>query len=303
MKTLLLSFVFSLSAFTAEIQRETAATAPRPQFRSAEKSVGLKSDNAGGTAVERDFGEQVIVQRRAHVEPWKVTLDSQIFHTDNAALVPGGEQSDWYLRHGLGVSYTNRVKGPWFVDFSLQHYLFRYSEFDALDFDLTRFEAAVLYQAPWLDDAFLYARYSLQHIAEAGGGSQLLQSHSAILGAQKVWKVSRGIQFHSGFSADLPLSSDPGEAARAEFGLSLGGTMRLTEKLTANASYRGAFYHYTKLDREDWNHIFALGVTYDFTDWLQLGVSASHSLNRSSAAFADYQNTVLGAAVSLRAAF
>ena len=287
-----------------DARRETAGTA-LPQMRAPASSVSLRPAKSASTATGAgsDFGEQEIVQRRAHVEPWTVTGDAQFFHTDNVALSPFGEQRDSYLRTGLAVAYTNRIKGPLFVDFSLQQYLFRYAKFDALDFDLTRFEGGLLFEAPWLADSFFFARYTLQRITEPSFGTPSFTNHSINLGVQKVWKISRGQQVFAGLGADLALDTEPESATRDEYSLTLGYSLRLTGKLTTSASYRGSLLDYRHGSREDANHILSLGITYDLTDWLRLGTTASYSHNGSSADFAEYENLVLGASAAIHLAF
>lgn len=290
-----------------EAQREVAAQTGTPQLRAATGSVRLRSQTTkerdGSSAADSEFGEQRIVQRRAQVEPWSTVADAQLFTTDNVALTPTGEQRDWYLRYGLAVSYTNRIKGPLFIDLSLQQYLFRYSKFDALDFDLTRFDGGLLVQAPWLSNAFFFARYTLQRITEPGLGTAFFTNHAADLGVQKVWKISRGQQVFAGVAANLALDTSPGSGARNEYSATLGYSARLTERVTASASYRGSWNDYAEGPRTDWNHIVAAGVTYDATDWLRLGVNASFSHNDSNTSFADYDNFVAGCSIALRLAF
>lgn len=298
---------FGQSAAPTEARREVAAQTERPQLRATTGAVRLRSQTTtvrdGRTGADSEFGEQRIVQRRAQVEPWSVVADGQLFRTDNVALTPTAEQRDWYLRYGLAVSYTNRIKGPLFIDLSLQQYLFRYAKFDALDFDLTRFDGGLLLQAPWLSNAFFFARYTLQRITEPGFGTAVFTNHAANLGVQKVWKISRGQQVFAGLAADLALDTSPGSAARNEYSATLGYSARLTERVTASASYRGSWNDYTQGPRTDWNQIVAAGVTYDATDWLRLGVNASYSHNDSSTAFADYDNFVAGCSIALRLAF
>lgn len=306
----ILALLLTASAATAQTRtdprRDIAdqAAPPRmPATASAQATSALQKPALEVLGRGSEFGEQAILRRRAHVEPWSASLDALLAYTDNVALAPRGERSDWYLRTGLNVAYTNRVRGPWFIDLALQHYLFRYAEYGALDFDQTRIEAGVLYQAAWLDDTFLFARYSYQRLCEPWLGSELFTSHSAILGAQKVWKISRGQQVFAGLSGDLSLSADPASGARDEYSVVLGYSARLTQRLGAQLTYRLGLYDYREGGREDWNHIAALGLTYDVTDWLRLSATTSFSRNTSSASFAEYDNFVGGIGLSLRAAF
>lgn len=259
---------------------------------------------AGGSAVGgEEFGDQQIVARRAHVEPWSVSTGADVFYTSNAALASTHAQSDWYLRTGLAVAYTNRVRGPFFVDFSLEQYFFRYNRFDLLDFDTTHFEAAVLWQTPGRTDAFVFLRYRLERLTEGGFGSTLLTNHVGEIGVQKVWKISRGQQISAALTADLALDTDPGSGARDEYALSLGYSLRLTERLSAALAYRGAFYAYREGSRKDGNHILSAGLTYEVADWLRLGLSFAYTRDTSSVAFGDYESVVPGGSLGLHLSF
>ncbi|HEV7405090.1 MAG TPA: hypothetical protein VGO11_19255 [Chthoniobacteraceae bacterium] len=286
-----------------DVAAQSAPPALAPLRNTAAQSGATLTAGSGSAAYGRDFGEQEIVNRRAHPEPWTASADGQFFYTNNVALTPSDRHGDWYGRYGATISYTNRIKGPVFLDFGLQEYFFRYARYNALDFDLTRFQGGLLLQVPKLDDTFLFARYRLERITEAGFGSTLLTSHVAELGLQKVWKISRGQQISAGLEADLPLDTDPRSAAREEYGLTLGYSLRLTEHLNTVLSYRGAYYRYSHTSRTDWNHILALDATYDLTDWARLGASVSFTSDTSNAAFGDYQNLVAGGSLSLRLSF
>lgn len=276
------------------MQPATSATALRGGVSNAATAAG-----AGGA----EFGEQRIAYRRAHIEPWTAVVDLQVFRTDNAALTSTGKQSDCYMRYGAAVNYANRVVGPLFVDLAVQQSAFRYAEFDVLDFDLTRVEAGLLLQTLGRFDAFLFARYRFEYITEAGLGSQLFANHSLEVGLQKVWKITRGQRFFAGVAALVPLETDPGGAGRGEYSATVGYTLRLTEQINAGVSYRGAWYHYSKGGREDWNHLLNIGASYDVADWLQLGLNFTYTLNRSNAARADYESLVPGGSLAVRLAF
>ena len=69
------------------------------------------------------------------------------------------------------------------------------------------------------------------------------------------------------------------------------------------AGYRGAFYDYTAIGRQDWNHSTSLGCSYDLNGRFRVSVSGSASFNRSSASFFDYDNIVSGAGVSFHLEF
>ncbi len=295
------------STVTLDARRETAAGADLVSALSraatASPTTAAGGDAGGSTPGGAEFGEQRILQRHAQVDPWSAVVDLQVFHTDNAGLTSVGRESDSYMRYGAAVSYTNRIAGPLFIDLSLQQAAFRYSEFDVLDFDLSRAEAGLLFQTAGRLDLLLVARYRFERIMEADWGSALLTTHSAELGVQKIWKIRRGQRLSAGLFATLPFETDPRPAERFEYSASLGYSLRLTERLTAGLSYRGSRYHAPERGRSDWNHLFSGSASYALLDWLQLGLNVTYTVNRSDAAVGNYESFVPGASVALKIVF
>ncbi len=309
---LFLALALSGSAFAArqlpsDARREVAGQTPALR-------LGIATEDGVPTALlpkakplevlghGTEFGEQAILRRRAQVEPWSASLAALLAFTDNAGLTPSAQEEDSYLRTGLSFSYTNRVKGSLFVDVSLTHDLFRYAEFDALDFDDTRFEAGLLWQLPWLADAFFATRYAYERIAEPFGG-HLFDNHSVVLQLQKVWKVSRGQQVFIGLTGDVSLTADPFAAQRDEYTLVLGYNARLTQRITAQSSYRLGWYRYDSGGRNDWNQILSLGLTFDATDRVRFSATTSFSRNTSNRHFAEYDNLVGAVGLNLHLSF
>ncbi len=268
-------------------------------------SVTGASEDDEGTAPaapkmvgDDEYGEQRILLRRASWAPWSIELDAQVLWTDNAALANRNQLSDTYLRTGLRVGYSNRVAGNLFVNAGWDYHTVRHNEATGLDFDLGRGDLGMMYLLPQLKDAFLVARYSYFRLTEVEAGSVLYEDHVASLGLQKLWKISRGQQIFAGVYGDWSTAPQPWEAGRHEYSLAAGWKLRLTDALTVQTSYRGAYYHYRTGQRTDWNHVLMVGATYALTDWLSLGLTGSYSVNRSSAPVFEYQNLILGAGIS-----
>jgi hypothetical protein len=285
-----------------DVGRESSAL-DAPFSQTTARSL-LDQPAAAARLSRRDeFGEQQIIQRRAHVEPWTASAGIDLSYTDNAGLTHTHQVGDWYARYGMAARYTNRITDPFFVDLSLEQYFFRYGRFDILDFDLTRFEATILANTHILGDTFAYLRYRLERLTEPGLGSALLTEHTVEAGLQKTWKISRGQQIFGGMTASVPADIDPRGAARYEYSISVGHVLRLTERITSSVSYRGAWYDYEHGGRSDWNHIFAAGVTYEIADWLRVGLNFAYTRNESNKTFADYHSAVPGGGVAVRIAF
>jgi hypothetical protein len=265
-------------------------------------STGVAQDSAT-SAAGSEFGELDILRRRAHAEPFRLSLDTQGYFTDNVALTPDHRQEDWYLRTGAVISYTNRVYENWFADVTLQYHRFRYDEFGVLDFDLTRVEATVLRQVPSLANSFLYLRFAYERITEADFGSSLFNDFSLECGVQKTWKIARGQQIFGALSSDFSLDAHPEFAGRHEYAATLGYSVRLTSRVDAALSYRSSWYQYTHADRDDWTQLLAVGATWELTTWLRLGANLTYTHNTSSVAATSYRSLVPGATVAVQTVF
>jgi hypothetical protein len=250
-----------------------------------------------------EYGEQLILARRADAEPWSLALDAQYFFTDNVALVPEGQLEDQFLRTGFTAQYANRIYDDWFMDLGLSSYLYLYDEFEFFDFNLLRAEVGITKRLPKLADAFLSAHYSWFRISDSELKDSAFQDQIINLYLQKIWKISRGQQFMIGTGADISLAPEPVEPRRNEYSAFTSYRLRLTESLSILGGYRGAYYDYTEIDRQDWNHSLTVGCVYELTDWARASITATGSVNRSSNPFFDYNNIVSGVGVSLHIEF
>jgi hypothetical protein len=239
--------LFCATLCTAVPWAQSTAQEPAPAARKADaaRATALAPESFSGTQPQAaegapltapklkgddEFGDQVILARRANWEPWAVSLDNQYYYTDNIALVPEGELGDWYLRTGVAIQYSNRIGGDWFLDAVLTNHFYLHDAYDVFDFHLLRAGVGGYAAPPWLQDTFLSARYSWYRISESDLTSEAFQDHVATLGAQKIWKISRGQQIFGGFSADFSLAPDPELPGRDEYSAFVGYKLRLTEK-------------------------------------------------------------------------
>ncbi|MCX6854504.1 MAG: hypothetical protein NTV80_06320, partial [Verrucomicrobia bacterium] len=75
---------------------------------------------------DEEYGEQLILLRRASWAPWSLETDVEALWTDNVALAAKNMQSDTYLRTGLRAGYSNRVAGNIFFTGGLDYHTVRH---------------------------------------------------------------------------------------------------------------------------------------------------------------------------------
>lgn len=315
-QTFLLIVLFSLCGTITALPQEASRTqsravdSMRSQANLADHTKSKKASTidsydkpAPKMKGDDEFGEQMILARRAHVEPWTLGMDAQFFYTNNVALTPTQPLDETYLRTGFYAQYANRIVGDWFMDASVSSYWFLHSRYDFFDFHLLRSEIGVTRKLPWLNDAFASVHYYWFHIADTEFQHSIFQNHMVNLNVQKIWKISRGQQFTLGLSADLSLAAQPSGPGRHELSLYAGHSLRLTEKWTIQSGLRAGYFHYPEMGRSDTNLGLTIGLSYALRDWAKLTFSAAGTINRSNQSTFDYHNFATGLGVSFQVSF
>jgi hypothetical protein len=294
------------SATLSSIARDTqlqASPSPRPALSTPNAAASNSPADTAKLPGDLDYGEQKILNRRAHWEPWAITTSAEYFYSDNVALASAGNLQDWHLRTGLSASYTNRIAGDWFLHGGLDAYTYLHDQYDALDFVLIRPELGILRRLPWFDDTYLSLGYVGYSISQSDLATEAFRNHASAVTLQKIWKPSRGQQLIAGLSAEYSLNAEPIAPQRHEYASYIAYRCQLTEHISATASYRASYFVYPSTDRADWNHVLVLGASYDLTDWAKLSLSASAARNISNYAFFDYDNVVTGIGLTLHIEF
>jgi TonB dependent receptor len=256
------------------------------------------ADEVAKLLADQEYGEQLPLIRRAHVEPWALSVDAEYFATDNVALASTGELEDFYLRTGVNVKYTNRIIGDWFMNAGLDAHSLLHEEYDVLDFLLLKTEASLLYRLPWISRTFMSLGYSGYWMSASDFSTEAFRNHSVTFGIQHAWQISRQMQVIYGLSVDYSLFAFPIIPQRHEYAGYLGYQFRLTDHWILNASYRAGWYPYPEVDRDDWNHVVALTLAYQITPEAKLSLSASQAWNRSSYSFFSYDSRTVGLSAS-----
>jgi hypothetical protein len=295
---LLLSQFVVLTGFAQEVRTEIARQPLPPQLRDrgpmAEPeriSTPILSPSSAEPASE--FGEQQVLIRQAQWEPWRADAGVSGFFTDNVALAPNRVQ-DFFLKYDVSVGYTNRIGGPWSMDLALNQSFLRYDKYDSLDFDLSRADAGVSYQASWLGDASFFLRYTYYRLTAPSFGDEILNSHSLSAGVQKIWKISHGQQLFFGVGTEPSLAAEPAIAKRNEHSTFGGWSLRLTDKLNTQISGRVGYHESTATDRTDWNYVGLVSATYSITNYARIGISGSVAWNESNKDIFTYRNAIVG---------
>ena len=257
---------------------------------------------------DAEFGVQKILYRRSNWEPFTYRFDLSGNYTSNVALVPNGEQEDWYLRSGMLFSYTPQLKGGLFFSTTVSDQIYRYADATFFDFDLLQADAGLIYATPQqgtiydpiFGDTISYLRYAYYRIAEPWDwGENDFDNHSIAAGVQKTWRFSRGHHAYLGLMGDWSIKASDDLPRRDEYTSYLGYRIKWTAEFETNLQYRLAWYDYDSFGRDDLNHTVTLGAEYKFTDWFRAGAYVSGTFNNSDRSAFDYDVFNTGVALAV----
>jgi|GEM_PF-588748 len=255
--------------------------------RSPRDSAGF----APTTDNEADVGEQLILVAKDNWEPFRFGIDTGVSYTSNVALLENFEEEDTFFISGVYGSWTPKIKGNLFGEVSVRQHFYRYDEFDELfDTDIFDVDAGLIYIIPKLGDLAVFARYGYLRLNDGGDfGDELFANQSITIGAQKIFRISRGHKAFLGYTSEFSLDATVDASKRDEHVLFLGYEVKWTERLRTNLIYRGAYYNYDEFGRDDINQQLGIGLSFELTDWAKLSTNLSFTSNDSDIAGLDYE--------------
>ena len=255
---------------------------------SARASMSHEAENmAPSSPGDPDLGEQVILKRREKVRPFTVSADVSGFYTTNAALTDAFKVDDFFMAAQAAVSYQPQLAKSLFGEVTVRQAFFRYSELNELDFDSLNIGGGVTYLIEPLWNTAVSVRYNYNRLTDGAEHDEFFRNHTVTVGLSKTFELSKAHYIYTGCSA-LFAWSEPRESERDEYGVFLGYRVNLTRALSADASYRFAFFDYTE-GRDDWNQTLAAGLQCHLTRALSVSATASLGFNNSNQNVFDYQ--------------
>jgi len=266
---------------------------------------GVTDISAFGSAATPDdaFGAQLILKEQERPKPFSAFAEIAGFVTNNVALVSRGEQDDQFLVASAGAAFSHRLAFNLRFDAGARASLYRYSEFNALDFQSIDVSGGITWSPPQLKGTEVLLRYTFTDLTTADGGDEFYKNHAILLGLQKIYPLARAHAIYGGISAQWSFA-DPEESGRDEYVAFLGYRVQATRKIEADLFYRYGYYDYreSELDRRDHNQTLSLTIRYAPVEWVSLSATSFAGINRSNEEAFDYDvlNVGLGLQVSMR---
>jgi hypothetical protein len=265
--------------------------------RSIEEETSFAPQSPG----DSDIGDQLILKQVPKNEPFRFTADSFLFYTDNAAHTSAGELSDTFYGGRVAATYQPRLSNKLFASVGVSEDLFRYNEYDALNFESFETNATLLYALPKLADSLLFIGYSFNRITQ--DFEPLLTSHSARAGIQKTVLFNRRNSLALSIMGDWDIDTDIDAIKRHEYSGSASYKFKLMTDISLGLSYRYTYFDYTEYDRHDDLHSIGFGITYTPWEWCEIYLSATYAFNTSNFDIYDYEAANLGGGLGVRIKF
>ncbi len=282
---------FGQSIMDSQSQPADTFQTRKPQSYSDEYAIASPADD--------DIGLQQIFKREQDMQPFSAFAEVAGYYTSNAFLNNFFELEDAYLATRVGLGYSRRLTGPFFVDMTLRQQWFRYDKYSELDFESLRGEASLLYVLPPFPDASLFVRYGYERLTDGREHNEFYVNHGVAVGVQAVKAFSRGHRVFMSLTSELAADTEPEIISRDEYSLNISYSVDLTRSLRAMLTYRVAYQHYPELSRHDWNHLGDLNFQYSITRNISLSASVTCTANRSNNDLFDYDVANLGAGLGV----
>lgn len=252
---------------------------------------------------DNDIGEQLILKRNDRSYPWRLSVDSGAFWTDNVANAKAGKIDDWFWVGGATVNYQPRISGRYFLDASVGQHWYLYDKSSVLDFESGEATAGLVVILPELANSIFHAHYYYQRITQGLDASPIYTTQDIRTGLEKTFLIDRRNSVNVGLEASFGLETAPIQLRRHEYAVLCGYNFKLKRDIILSATYRGAYYDYFEASRRDWYHMFGASVAYRPREWFELYLSYNFTINRSNQDQFDYESQLAGPSVGLKVKF
>ncbi len=257
------------------------------------------------------FGQQRILIDLPVYDPWTLSADVGVLHTDNVALSPINELEDTYVRLASGISFDPQLAPDLFGHVHLTQAFYLYDRFDVLDFDFLETGIGFnYYPAPtrtpldlFLADARIFLDYGYDRTSEPGFGSPIFDNHALLAGWQRLVPVNRSQILILGYTADLSLDASSDLPRRHEHILSAAYRVQWSPEIFTTLAWQSAWHDYFAYGREDWNHGLSFLAECHLSDRATLYASVSWLHNASNFDVFDYERLDFGGLIGVRVPF
>ena len=252
---------------------------------------------------DADLGEQEILKRAEHYDPFVFSAATPFYYTSNVALTNRGEKDDVVFAPGISIMYQPRITKTLYGEFGVSQQFFVYDRFPDLNFGSFDLVVGVDYYMPRCHNIVLRARYDFNRLNDLDGYDNFFSNHSIYLNAEMPIPIGRAQQVSLGVDTNLSLHADPSIPGRHEFGFYAGYVVNLSRSFSLAAAGRFVVRDYYDADRTDVSEVFSLTAIYRINDWLSASALSSFAWNQSDVGVFAYQVSNVGAGVAVNVRF
>lgn len=284
------------------ISRPSGPTIGESQNMSA---LGLDEQNAFAPTSpgDSDIGQQLILKETPKSRPFRAYADAFGYWTNNAANTSVGELDDYFWGGRIGFGYQPRIAKKLFLDIDLQQQLYRYDEFDALDFESMDANVGLVYIEPKLASTVFFAQFNYNRITNDDFGDELMNSVSVRAGAQKTFLIDRRNSIQLSVMGDWDISNDVDQLERNEYIGDVTWRFKIMRDLVFALNYRYTWMDYQQVDRGDSLNILGASLTWSPRKWIDIYLVSNFSFNNSNIDAFDYDATTLGGGIGVKIKF
>lgn len=278
---------------------------PRLLAEQAPESQTLEDENdfAPESPGDDDLGQQLILKDSERERWFSAQANTSAFWTDNAANLSTGEDEDVFWATQLSLGAQPRLGERLYLDAFISQQIYRYDEFDLLDYEYLQASLGVIYLEPRLWDSILFAQGQFGRTTTDNFSDDVLNSFSILAGIQKTILFDRRNSLYLNLMGDWDVDADVDNLEHSEYIADLSYRFKIMRDLIVTASYRFTWFDYHNVDRSDALNIMGLYLNWTPRKGLNIYAGGTFNLNESDVDAFDYNSTSLGGGIGVQFRF
>lgn len=275
----------------------------RQELSSGTQPLDEENSYAPGSPGDNDLGQQLILKETPKERWLRATLDAFGYWTNNAANASAGEEEDFFWGGRISLGAQPKLTNKLYLDVDVSQQMFRYDEFDGLNFESMDGSLGLLYVEPKLWNSIFFVQGQYNRVTNDDFSNELVHSWSIRAGVQKTFLIDRRNSVHASVMGDWDLENSLDQLNRHEYIADLGYKFKLMRDLAVSISYRFTWFDYQDVDRSDCLHLVGTSLTWSPFKSVDVYATANFSNNNSTADSFDYEVLNVGGGIGVRLRF
>ena len=274
---------------------------PRFFFERAPEAQALEEENdfAPESPGDDDLGQQLILKDAERVRWLAAQANTSVFWSDNPANLSNGGEDDVFSATQLSLGAQPRLGERLYLDAFISQQIYRYDEFDFLNYEYFQASLGVIYLEPRLWDSILFVQGQYGRTTSDDFGEDVLNSFSILAGIQKTVTFDRRNSLYFNLMGDWDVATDVDDLSHSEYIADLSYRFKIMRDLILTASYRFTWFDYHDVDRSDALNIVGLYLNWTPYPWLNVYMGGTFNFNESDVDVFDYDSSNLGGGIGL----